>query len=82
MAIVMKAFILVDTTDTALAHKALFKMLNEASFDSHSPVLDFAIGFEQTMPLGDQQQYVDGSFVKVIPGGTLLQTANRVELPC
>lgn len=82
MAIVMQAFILMDTDNPELAHKALFKILNDANFDSGSPVLDFALGFSQTMPLDDQQQYVDGSFVHTIPGAVLLATANRVDMPC
>ncbi len=82
MAIVMKAFVLVDTDDSKEAHQALFSIINGAAFESSNPVLDFVIGFEQSMPLGDHENYVDGSFVKAIPEGVFLATANRVDLPC
>lgn len=82
MAIVMQAFILLDTNSAEEANQALFTHLNEAAFDTSNPVLDFVIGFVQEMPLGAEQHYVDGSFVKAIPGGQLLATANRVDLPC
>ncbi len=82
MAIVMQAFILLDTDNTEEANQALFAHLNDAAFDTSNPVLDFVIGFVQEMPLGAEQHYVDGSFVNAIPGGQLLATANRVDLPC
>lgn len=82
MAIVMQAYILLDTNSTDEGNQALFAHLNNAAFDTSNPVLDFVIGFVQEMPLGAEQHYVDGSFVNAIPGGQLLATANRVDLPC
>lgn len=82
MAIVMQAFILLDTDNASEGHQALFEHLNDAAFDTSNPVLDFVIGFAQEMPLSAEQHYEDGSFVSAIPGGNLLATANRVDLPC
>lgn len=82
MAIVMQAFILLDTDNAKEADQTLFAHLNDAAFDTSHPILDFAIGFVLGMPLGAEQHYVDGSFVNAIPGSQLLATANRVDLPC
>jgi len=82
MAIVMKAFILLDTDNAEEANRALHSYLDEAAFDTGNPIMDFIFGFEQDMPLATDQQYVDGSFVSTIPGGRLLVTANRIDLPC
>lgn len=82
MAIVMQAYILMDTDSAEMADKALFSHLNAAAFDSTHPVLDFVIGFTREMPLAAEQQYIDGSFVHAIPGAALVATANRVDMPC
>jgi hypothetical protein len=79
MAIVIKALILCATDDPTEASAAVFRAINGEVFESTSPVVDFAIGIEQTAKLGED--YQDGSFLAQVPGGNLLETANDIALP-
>jgi len=79
MPIVLRAVILCDTDDLDAAKEAVVRALNVESFAMESPVLDFAIGFEQRINL--PKNYVDGSFVSQVPAAALLETANSVTLP-
>lgn len=79
MAIVMRAMILCDTDDVMEAKEAVSRALNAECFLTDSPVLDFAIGFEQGIAL--PKDYVDGSFVRQVPAAALMETANSVSLP-
>ncbi len=80
MAIVVKAFILCATDDPGLAEEAVFSALNGAAFESANPVLDFVTGVEQMVPVDDD--YIDGSFTRLVPAARFLTTANPVTLPC
>lgn len=79
MPIVMKAIILCDTDDPAAAKEAVFRAINAEVFSSDSPVLDFAIGFEQAIDL--PLNYEGSSFVAHVPAAAFLETANSVSLP-
>lgn len=80
MAIVVKAFILCATDDPLAAEEAVFGALNGAAFESANPVLDFATGVEQIVAVDDD--YIDGSFTRMVPAARFLSTANPVNLPC
>jgi len=79
-AIVMKAYVLVDTDKPFEAHQALQATFNRAVFESANPITDFAIGFEATVPF--DEHYNDGAFVANIPDAVLLATANTLDKPC
>lgn len=79
-AIVMKAYVLVDTDKPLEAHQAVFATFNRAVFESNNPITDFAIGLETTIPI--DEGYTDGSFVSQIPGAQMLATANTLDKPC
>lgn len=80
MGIVVKAFILLATDDPAEAQEAVFSALNSGVFESSNPILDFATGVEQKVTL--TEDYIDGSFVRLVPAARFLGTANPVTLPC
>jgi hypothetical protein len=79
-AIVIKAFILCATDDPVAAEDAVFAALNGGVFESASPVLDFVTGVEQSVPLSED--YIDGTFARMVPAATFLRTANSSLLPC
>ncbi len=79
-AIVMKAYILVDTDKLQVAHQALFSTINRAVFESSNPIVDFAIGFEKAVLIPDH--YPEGTFIKDVPEAQLLATANSLDRPC
>ncbi len=79
-AIVMKAYVLVDTDRLQDAHQALASNLTKAVFETSSLVLDFSIGFEKAVLI--DEHYAEGSFVSQIPDARLLNTANSLERPC
>lgn len=80
MPLVMKAFIVVATEDPIEAEAAVFQALNAASFETSSPILDFATGVEQRINI-DGSNYSDGQFVKDVPAAVLLHTVNSIVLP-
>ena len=80
MAIVIKAYVLCATDSQDAAEQAVYSALNGGVFETASPILDFAACVEQVVPLSPD--YEDGSFVRMIPAASLLQTANPMTLPC
>ena len=82
MAIVIQAFILVATEDPSEAESAVYAALNGAVFESDNPVLDFATGVEQVLPVTDPELYTDGAFVSKVPAAAFLSAANSALLPC
>ena len=82
MAIVIQAFILVASEDPSEAKNAVYAALNGAVFESDNPVLDFAIGVEQMLPVPDPETYTDGAFVSMVPAAAFLHAANSALLPC
>jgi hypothetical protein len=78
--IVIKALILVANDNAQRAKEAAFATLNSGVFASDNPIVDFALGFEQVLPI-HLDDYADGDFVAHVPGGTLLETANNVSMP-
>ena len=72
MAIVIQAFILVATEDASEAKNAVYAALNGAVFESDNPVLDFAIGVEQMLPVPGPETYT----------AAFLHAANSALLPC
>lgn len=79
MATVIQAFILCATDNPAEANRAVFELLNGASFDSAHPILDFATGVEQMLPVA--RDYIDGEFVRQVPAAAFLKPANAAILP-
>lgn len=79
MATVIQAFILCITDDPNEASRAVFDLLNGASFDSAHPILDFAIGVEQMLPV--ERDYNDGEFVSQVPAASFLKPANAAVFP-
>lgn len=80
MPLVMKAFIVVATEDPVEGEAAVFQALNSASFETSSPILDFATGVEQRISI-DASNYTDGQFVQDVPSAILLNTANSINCP-
>lgn len=81
MAIIVKAYILVDSDNPNEVEEAVNEALNSAVFTSGSAVEDFVFGVEKTgypLPLS----YQEGDFRSVIPDASLLETANPQSLPC
>ena len=79
MSTVIQAFILCATDNPAEANRAVFYLLNGASFDSAHPILDFATGVEQMLPVA--RDYIDGEFVRQVPAAAFLKPANAAVLP-
>lgn len=79
MALVVQALILCTTDNVEEAESAVFQALNGASFDSDSPVLDFALGVEHRVTLS--ADYADGGFLQHIPAAALLKPVNSIHLP-
>ena len=82
MAIVIQAFILVATEDASEAKNAVYAALNGAVFESDNPVLDFAIGVEQMLPVPDPETYTAGASVGMARSAAFLHAANSALLPC
>lgn len=81
MAIIVKAYILVDSDNQDEVEDAVNEVLNSAVFTSGSAVEDFVFGVEKTgYPL--RLSYQEGDFRSVIPDAALLETANPQSLPC
>lgn len=79
MAIVIQAFVLCATDDPAAAENAVFAALNSGVFESSSPILDFATGVEQALPV--TTPYENGTFIYRVPSAAFLRTANPIERP-
>ncbi len=80
MATVVQAFILCATDDPLVAEDAVFRALNSGVFESDNPILDFISGTQSRLQIN--ADYVDGSFVRHVPGAALMRTANSVMQPC
>ena len=80
MAIVIKAFILCATDNPVEAEDAVYATLNSGAFESANPILDFVTGVEQTVPV--TENYIDGTFARMVPAANYLRMANSAMLPC
>lgn len=79
MPIVIRALILCDTDDADAARQAVFRAIESEVFCSDSPVLDHAIGIEQSIDI-HFDSYQAGDFVSLIPSAALLETANTLPI--